>query len=241
MINFGSGDGASGSSIGDMISSVFQIAGGIGAYRLAHWKAKEERKLNDRRTAFQRRQVERAYKENYAKMMVAYADARSSIDDQFRQGREQVTAMVQQQAMNGIDVNESSLRSTAKAQLESEFSGAINRLIAEQSVRGHDLFKGLVQQELGIDLNHSENNMQITNAKIQSQAQAGQQILDGIMNFANTAMNMKKENDMAKQSTNNMQNNTQYVRQPKDWFNSYNSKYRGMNSNMSSGGVKWFK
>ena len=216
MLNLGAMGGA-----GGMAQGALQVSQGIFAYRGATKQARIQRELNDAMNAFNKRQIERTYKRNYAKMMTDYADARGAIQDDYKKNQSQITVMAQQMSMNGIDVDGSSFYENAKSELKNELQASVNRLIGDQQVRGDDMFLDLIKQEFGQQTSYNENSFNIATTKGQSQNKAFGDIVSGAANVTMGGMDMMQSSKLSGLGTSNMTN--QFVRSPQQWFNNFSN------------------
>lgn len=178
-------------SVAMMVAGGLQILGGFASHRQASVRAKWANKSNEYKTQYNLRQLEKVYKDNYAKNMTAYADARVQLDNQYRQSKSEVISMAQKQEMNGIDSALSSTYDTAKSILNDEFNVQLNRMIADSANQGSNLFKDLVRNQLNVQMQGIENKYTIAHQKLQSQQQAMQQMLQGAINMGAGYFGMK--------------------------------------------------
>lgn len=102
------------------------VISGLGKWASAGDIGREKKKLLESRANYNRSQIEKAYAENYAKNMSQYANSLSSILSDKSTALSDIN--VASANVGDVDIQESSFRTTALAQLNNEFNSAMNIL-----------------------------------------------------------------------------------------------------------------
>lgn len=210
-------------NFGAVIQGGFQILGGIADHRQASVKARFLQETNKRKTEFNLRQLEKAYRENYAKNMIQYADARMELNLQYKKYKSDIAEMGQSQIMNGIDLDGSSMYNTARSALEEDYNQSLNRTIADANIQGSDLYKELVKDQFGIEMASIDNRFQISHQKLQTQQQASMQILQGAVNVAMGIMGGQASSSVARSSAGSTIGTTPTLTSGQAHFDNFNS------------------
>lgn len=109
-----------------IVSGGFSVLTGIGKMVSAGDIGREKKKLLESRANYNRQQIEKAYAENYAKNMSQYANSLSSILNDKDTGLSNIN--VASTNIGDADIQGSSFRTTALAQLNNEFNTSMNLL-----------------------------------------------------------------------------------------------------------------
>lgn len=109
-----------------IVSGGFSVLTGIGKMASAGDIGREKKKLLESRANYNRQQIEKAYAENYAKNMSQYANSLSSILNDKDTGLSNIN--VASTNIGDADIQGSSFRTTALAQLNNEFNTSMNLL-----------------------------------------------------------------------------------------------------------------
>lgn len=109
-----------------IVSGGFSVLTGIGKMVSAGDIGREKKKLLESRAKYNREQIEKAYAENYAKNMSQYANSLSSILNDKDTGLSNIN--VASTNIGDADIQGSSFRTTALAQLNNEFNTSMNLL-----------------------------------------------------------------------------------------------------------------
>lgn len=157
-------------------------------YRAAKKVAKIQRRMADSQFEFNRQEMIKAYASNYGKMMMEYANAVNSLDDQFQQGKTAINLALQQQAGGGIDIDGSSFKNDMENKLKDEMTQSINKLTTESIIKNRDAYNDFIGQELGIGIQHSNTIFGVTANKIQQQSRAMSMVLQGAMEMGQALM-----------------------------------------------------
>lgn len=109
-----------------IVSGGFSIISGLGKMTSAGDIGRAKKKLLESRASYNREQIEKAYAENYAKNMNQYANSLSSILNDKDTGLSNIN--VASTNIGDADIQGSSFRTTALAQLNNEFNTSMNVL-----------------------------------------------------------------------------------------------------------------
>lgn len=212
-------------AIMNTINGGMSMLQGFMDYRAAKKVANIQRKMADKQFEFNRQQMIKAYTNNYGKMMMEYASAINSLDNQFQQGKTAINMMLQQQGGAGIDIDGSSLRNDMENRLKDEMQQSINKLTAESIIKNRDAYQNFIGEELGIGIQHSNTIFGVTANKIQQQSQAMSRFIQGAMEIGQAIMNdrMAKGKAEGEQSSTNGDGGVgsfiNKVRQGSDYYN----------------------
>lgn len=177
-------------------------------YRNASRFAKMKNELNDRKRDFNLKQVRKAHEKNYGHMVGQFALMLGQLKDQKMEAQSSIKMNAQMLGMNGIDVGQSSYLDVADTTLENELRSSFNTMLDEQIDRGNEMYSQLIHQEFNVEAGYNQEKMQIRSQKIQEQAQAGKQMIQGMIQMATSvgAFGMgDKAGDMASKALNSMQ------------------------------------
>lgn len=210
-------------NFGSIIEGGFQILGGFADHRQASVKARFLQESNKRKTEFNLRQLEKAYRENYAKNMIQYADARMELNLEYKKYKSDIAEMAQGQIMNGIDLDGSSMYNTARSALEEDYNQSLNRTIVDANIRGSDLYKEFVREQSVVEMASVDNRFQISHQKLQTQQQASMQILQGAANVATGMMGGKASSTVARSNANSTIGTMPTLTSGQSHFDNFNS------------------
>lgn len=171
-----------------VINGGMSMLQGFMDYRAAKKVAKIQRRIADKQFEFNRQQMIKAYANNYGKMMMEYASAINSLDNQFQQGKTAINMMLQQQSGAGIDIDGSSLRNDMENKLKDEMQQSINKLTTESIIKNRDAYQNFIGEELGIGVQYSDTIFGVTANKIQQRSQAMGRFLQGAMEAGQAIM-----------------------------------------------------
>lgn len=166
-----------------IVSGSFDIVTGIGQMASAGDIGREKKKLLEVKAEYNRKQIEKAYAENYSKQMSQYANSLSDILNQKDIGISNIN--VASTDVGAVDIQGSSFRSTAIAQLNNEFNTAMNNLNDNQYNSNIALAQEKNQQIMQVNLD-SYNARQNVNMETQAQKTEG---------FSKVIMGMAKVGD----------------------------------------------
>lgn len=162
--------------ITDLVSGGFSVLSGIGMLAGAGDIGREKKKLLESRANYNRTQIEKAYAENYAKNMSQYANSLSSILNDKDIGKSNIN--VASTNVGDVDIQGSSFRTTALAQLNNEFNSAMNTL--------ND---NLMNERLALSQEKNnqimETNINLFQAKQKVNAETDAMKAEGLMNIVN--------------------------------------------------------
>lgn len=159
-----------------LVSGGFSVLSGIGMLAGAGDIGREKKKLLESRANYNRTQIEKAYAENYAKNMSQYANSLSSILNDKDIGKSNIN--VASTNVGDVDIQGSSFRTTALAQLNNEFNSAMNTL--------ND---NLMNERLALSQEKNnqimETNINLFQAKQKVNAETDAMKAEGLMNIVN--------------------------------------------------------
>lgn len=179
-----------------IVSGGFNVISGIGQMASAGDIGREKKKLLETKAKYNIKQIEKSYAENYSKQMSVYANSLSDILNQ----KDTAFTDINVASINvgDVDIQGSSFRTTAIAQLNNEFHTAINTLNDEQFNNNVALAQEKNQQlmEVNLDLYNARQNV---NMETQAQKTEGfSNIIKGLTQIGDSYLDSKDTSKLEK-------------------------------------------
>lgn len=188
--------------LSSIVSGGFNIITGIGQMASAGDIGREKKKLLETKAEYNRKQIEKSYSENYSKQMSRYANSLSDILNQKDTGMSNIN--VASTNVGDVDIQGSSFRTTAIAQLNNEFNTAMNNLNDNQYNNNIALAQEKNQQimQVNLDLYNARQNV---NMETQAQKVEGfSNVIKGLAQFGDAYLDKDSANTMAESGANDV-------------------------------------
>lgn len=224
--------------ISGSVSGTLNILSGLGQMVSAGDIGREKKKLLETKANFNKKQVEKSYAENYSKQMNQYANSLSDILNQKDTAQSDIN--IASVNVGDVDIQGSSFRTTAMAQLNNEFYTSINSLNDNQTNNNISLFQEKNQQLMNINLD-LYNAKQNVNMETQVQKTEGfLNVVKGVAQIADGYLTGQGESDMPDQGA-NAQINVGRLTNPDTKSSGFTSVSNNINRNSQSNlSLKYF-
>lgn len=196
-----------------IVQGMFQIAsaGDVG---------RAKKKLLDSRASYNRKQIEEALSQNYAKVLSNYATKRNDINMQRSAG----SSLINTQSVanvGDIDISESSFRTTAYGQLDEEYARSMKSLEDANTQKLISLATDAINQEMKVNMAQSKGKLQIDAETEATKSEGWQKILKGAVGIGTTFFEQSKEEENNNQIAQNINGLTAQLQDP---FQIYSSR-----------------
>lgn len=224
-------------SIGNYATAGLDILSGLGKWASAGDIGREKKKLLDARADYNRKEIERAFKKNYAIQMNQYAQQLNDLSLQRVQAENQILQQATQ-GIGDIDIQESSFKDLAFSTLKGEFNSELNKLIDDNINSNLSLANHRIEQERQVNLGQKLGHIQINEETNQAKMEGIGQAISGMTAGFNTYVKDKYDEEQKKESDKQIKqvasNNALYVpdvndkfltRQIDSWFKARKNRY----------------
>lgn len=197
-----------------MVQGMFQIAsaGDVG---------RAKKKLLDSRASYNRKQIEEALSQNYAKVLSNYATKRNDINMQRSAG----SSLINTQSVanvGDIDISESSFRTTAYGQLDEEYARSMKSLEDANTQKLISLATDAINQEMKVNMAQSKGKLKIDAETEATKSEGWQKILKGAVGIGTTFFEQSKEEETNNETEKNIKAFMAQLQDPSETY--YKSK-----------------
>lgn len=202
------------------LENILGISQGIYQIFSAGDVGRAKKKLLDSRASYNRKQIEEALLQNYAKVLSNYATKRNDINMQRSAG----SSLINTQSVanvGDIDISESSFRTTAYGQLDEEYARSMKSLEDANTQKLISLATDAINQEMKVNMAQSKGKLQVDAETEATKSEGWGKILKGITGIGSSLFENSKEQ---------MQNNERaksinsFMAQLQDPFQIYSSR-----------------
>ena len=218
-----------------IVSGGFSVISGIGKMISAGDIGREKKKLLESRAKYNREQIEKSYAENYAKNMSQYANSLSSILNDKDTGLSNIN--VASTNIGDADIQGSSFRTTALAQLNNEFNTSMNllndNLMNERLTLAQEKNNQIMETNISLFQAKQAVNAQTDAMKAEGFAD----VVNGIVSMADSVITgQSTDKKVINQDKKAVQDLNENVGKLKNPYSTDTPKFEALTKNVKSGG-----
>lgn len=220
--------------ITDVVFGGFSVLTGIGKMVSAGDIGREKKKLLESRANYNRIQIEKAYAENYAKNMSQYANSLSSILNDKDIGKSNIN--VASTNIGDVDIQGSSFRTTALAQLNNEFNTSMNLLNDNLMNERLALSQEKNNQIMETNINLFQAKQAVNAQTDAMKAEGFADVVNGIVSIADSVITDKStDKKVINQDEKAVQDLNENVGKLKNPYSTDTPKFEALTKNVKSG------